>query len=104
MEIPCTLIFKTTNKHKNEKAHKLINPIMKTIEEKSHGNNEGTPVLEVQAPKVKEEQNKSESPSFCYKSSAICNSQNIETIDLSDASHDLVTAYDPSDVRYVSIY
>ena len=81
---------------------------MKAIEEKSLGNNEGTPVLEVQAPEVKEEQNKSESPqespSFCYKSSTICNSQNIETIDLSDASHDLVTAYDPSDVRYVSIY
>ena len=51
-------------------------------------------MLEVQAPEVKEEQNKSESPSFCYESSAICNSQNIETIDLSDASHDLVTADD----------
>ena len=55
---------------------------MKTVEEKSLGNNEGTPVLEVQLPEVKEEQNKSESPrespSFCYESSAICNSQNIE--------------------------
>ena len=55
-------------------------------------------MLEVQAPEVKEEQNKSESPrespSFFYESSAICNSQNIETIYLSDASHDLVTADD----------
>ena len=73
---------------------------MKTVEEKSLGNNEGTPVLEVQVPEVKKEQNKSESPrespSFCYESSAICNSQNIEMIDLSDASHDLVTADDPT--------
>ena len=65
---------------------------MKTAEEKSLGNNEGTPMLEIQAPEVKEEQNKSESPwespSLCYESSVICNSQNIETIDLSDASHD----------------
>ena len=100
MEIPCTLTFKTTDKHENEKAHKLINSTMKMVEEKSLGNNEGTPVLEVQAPEVKEEQNESESPwefpSFCNESSAICNSQNIEKIDLTDVSHDLVTADDPT--------
>ena len=68
-----TLTFKTTDKHENEKAPNLINSTMKMVEEKSLGNNESTPVHEVQAPEVKEKQNKSESPrespSFCYESS-----------------------------------
>ena len=46
-EIPCTLTFKTTDKHKSKKAHKLINSTMKTVEEKSLGSNEGAPVLEL---------------------------------------------------------
>ena len=75
MEAPCTLTFKTTDKHESEKAHKLINSTMKMVEEKSLGNNVGTPVLELQALLVKEERNQSpwESPSFCYESSIICN-------------------------------
>ena len=35
MEIPCTLTFKTTDKHKIEKAHKLINSTMKTLKRRA---------------------------------------------------------------------
>ena len=94
MEILCTLTFKITDKHESEKIHKLINSTMNMVEGKSLGNNTGTQVVE-----VKEEQKESpwECSNFCYESSpgTIRNSQKIETVDLSNASHDLVTADDP---------
>ena len=92
MEIPCTLTFKITDKHESEKTHKLINSTMNMVEGKSLGNNTGTQVVE-----VKEEQKESprKCSNLCYESSTIRNSQKVETVDLSDVSHDLVTTDDP---------
>ena len=65
---------------------------MNMVEGKSLGNNTGTQVVE-----VKEEQKESprKCSNLCYESSTIRNSQKVETVDLSDASHDLVTADAP---------
>ena len=91
MEIPCTLTFKITDKHESEKAHKLINSTLKTVE----GNLGNDNIITSARLEVKEEQKES-SPILCYDSSTICNSQNAEMIDLSKcATDDLVTADDP---------
>ena len=92
MEIPCTLTFKITDKHESEKAHKLINSTLKTVE----GNLGNDNIVTLAVFEVKEEQKES-SPSLCYDSSTICSSQNAEMIDLSKcATDDLVTPDDPS--------
>ena len=67
---------------------------MNMVEGKSLGNSTGTQVVE-----VKEEQKELpwKCSNLCYENSpvTICNSQKVETVDLSNASHDLVTADDP---------
>ena len=84
MEILCTLAFKIMDKHESEKTHKLINSTMNMVEGKSLRNNTGTQVVE-----VKKEQKESswKCSNLCYESSTIHNSQKVEMVDLSNASH-----------------